>query len=229
MRKVILLTLVTICWSCGGGQSRSNVSNAPSAGGEKNPFEKEALPEKPIGNAPLSGQAVEPAEQPAETGPASVTFQVTVNGQPVEAKIKISDAAGNVVGEGKAKNKIAIQSGRYEATVSITDKNILADKPSQTIDVDLAAGQDARQQVSFPWAKIKIFVQTKGKVDYSAQIDMMRNGAVVATLKSGDKNYTQISPGRYQAEVNTKKSKVSIDNLLVPDGATQDIPVDVQF
>lgn len=224
MRNIVLLVSL-ICWGCGGSQSQptSGPAKEPSAAGVQTPSEKPA--EGPA-------QAAEPKEAVEPTmpvGPASVLIQAIVKGKPTEAKIKIVDQAGNVAAEGKAGEKLTVQSGKYQAIVQVTDVDALVDKPSKNIDLDLQAGAEDKEQVSFPWAKIRLNVRIDGKVDTKAQVKLIRDGTPVATVKSADKDYVQISPGRYQAEVSAKNTKATVDNIMFPEGATQDVPVDVQF
>jgi hypothetical protein len=194
--------------------------------GEENPATEQTPSEGQPGST-AQGQPTEAAPVPA--GPASVIVNVTVKGQPIAASIQLLDEGGKVAVEGKAGEKLSLNSGKYQAVVQVTDEKGLADKPTKRLTVELQPGQEAKEQLSLPWARIRLNVKVNGQATSNARVTLMREGVTVATVKSADQDYVQISPGRYQAEVLVRNTKVTVDNVMFPEGATQDVPVNVKF
>jgi hypothetical protein len=220
------VTVLAFCLGCGGS---SPPPAATATEGQSADDTQATTAPQPPQERPGSSQLQKRAEQAQPVGPASVTIDVTVKGQPAAAAIQLLDESGKVAAEGKAGEKIITSSGKYEAVVQITDANALVDKPTKRLTIELRPEQDAKAQMSFPWAKIRLNVKVSGKLDTHATVNLLRDGAVVASVQSAAQDYVQISPGRYQAEVNLRKTKAMIDNVMFPEGATQDVPVDVQF
>lgn len=232
MHKIfgVSVAVLVFCQGCGGSAppSAATAPEGQSADDTQATTVSQLSGEQP-GSSVQSAQSPKEAEQAQAVGPASVTIEVTVKGKPVAAAIQLRDQVGKVAAEGKAGEKIVTSSGKYEAAVQITDESALVDKPTKRLTIELRPGQDAKEQMSFPWAKIRLHVKVGGKLDPNAKVNLLRDGAVVASVQSAGQDYVQISPGRYQAEVHLKKTKAMIDNVMFPEGATQDVPVDVQF
>jgi hypothetical protein len=226
----VSIVLLLVCLGCGGAQPPpvATSDNQPSGTGEPTTAASPSSEGLSSSLAQPSNNPPPAVEAPA-VGPAAITISVLVKGKPVPATVQFLDGSGKPAVEGKADEKISISSGRYEAVVQITDPTVLADKPSKRMTVELKPGQESKEQIIFPWAKIKLNVKVNGRLDANAKVKLLRDGSAVATVTSADNDYVQISPGRYQAEVITKNTKAMVDNVMFPDGATQDVPVEVQF
>lgn len=217
MRNFIVF-LYLICLGCGGAQSQA---------AEATPVEEEGA----FGEAaPAELEPVE-EEAPAEParGPASISVTPKVVGQAVSGSVKIMNEAGETVAEGSAGQNITVQSGHYTVEVRVTDEKALADRPTRTMEVDLQPGAQARQEMSFPWCKVRVMVRVKGRKTGKAVVKLLRNGEHVATLQSGAQQYVPLSPGRYQAEVKSGGLVTTLDEVMFPEGGTRDVPIDVSF
>jgi hypothetical protein len=232
MRKITGVSTIVLlfCLGCGGAEPPPAVTatEAQNGSGEQGSTGSASAEER-SGSVAQPSDAPPPAEEAPAVGPAVITIDVTVKGQPVPATIQFIEQSGKTGVEGKAGEKISISSGKYEAVVQVTDPAALADKPTKRMSVEIKPGQEVKEQVSFPWAKIRLNVRVDGKLDAKAKVKLIRDGVAVATINSADKDYVQISPGRYQAEVTTRNTKATVDKLMFPEGAMQDVPVDVQF
>lgn len=212
---VVVSGLVAVA-ACGGGES-AQVAPQPA----------------PMHEAQTSGDEPEPAapapqaeEIPMRTsGPAQITVTAQVRGEPIAATVRLSGEDGNVV-EGKAGERLSLQSGTYALEVSVTDASKLADKPTERRDVVIEAGADLTENVEFPWSKVQLNVKVNGTFDAKAVVRLIRQGAEVAKVPSGG-DYIMLSPGRYKAEVQTRGTSIEVPELMFPEGATRDVPVSV--
>jgi hypothetical protein len=232
MRKISSISIVSLlfCLGCGGSAPPPTTTATEGQSADDTKASTASLPSREQSrSSALSSESQPSAKKAQPVGPASVTIDVTVKGKPAAAAIQLLDEGGKVTAEGKAGEKIITSSGKYDAVVQVTDTSALVDKPTKHLAIALRPGQDAKEQMSFPWARIRLNVKIDGRLDAGAVVNLLREGAVVASVKSADQEYVQISPGRYQAEVNAKNTKTMLNNVMFPEGATQDIPVDVRF
>jgi hypothetical protein len=167
--------------------------------------------------------------QSAFAGPASITIEVTVKGEPVSSDIKLLNEANEVVSEGGSGQTFRVRSGRYSAQIQLTDKKALIDKPTKVLEFELAPGAEVTEKVSFPWTQIRLNVKVKGRLNKKAKVKLIRDGEVVATLQSAARDYVIISPGHYQAEVKVGSLVTKLDDIMLPEGATRDVPINVSF
>jgi hypothetical protein len=211
---------VLFCWGCGGAQP-------PAA--ETGPVEEPSAAVEPAVADEL--EPVEEQEAPAEParGPASISVTAKVVGQAVAGRVRILNEAGEAIAEGDAGQSISVQSGYYTVEVRVTDESALVDKPARTMEVKLLPGAQSRQEMSFPWCKVRVVVRVKGAKARKAEVKLLRNGEHVATLQSGAEQYVPISPGHYQAEVKSGDLVTTLDDVMFPEGATRDVPIDVTF
>lgn len=218
LRSVLVAGSALILWACGApaAQSESAPSSA-SAGGEQ------ALPAEP---APEP--APEPGPQAAPSGPATLTVVVSVKGEEVPASVRLIDGAGAEAASGHAGDTLGVESGDYTLEVEVDDAAVLADKPKQRSPITLAPGASVRHPIELPWASIQLRVRVNGKVDGGAEVDIMRHGEVVTTMRS-DGEHVMVSPGRYDARVRTRRAEIEVPQLMFPQGATRTLPVDVQM
>jgi hypothetical protein len=212
-----------------GGASQQPAAN-PSSSASETAYQSAATP-TPTEEGPRESVDAEnnsAVQAPKPVGPASITVAATVQGKPVAARVRLVNEGGKTEVEGQAGEKLSIPSGKYEAVVQVEAK-ALVDQPVKRLSLELSPGQNADEQVSFPWAKIKLNVKVNGRLDRDAKVQLIREGKPMATIKSADADYVPISPGRYQAVVTTRNTKTTVDNIMFPEGATQDVPVEVQF
>lgn len=162
-------------------------------------------------------------------GPASITLNVIVNDKPASSKIKLVNQADEVIAEGNSGQTFRIRSGRYTAHIKITDAGTMVDKPTKVQEFEVAPGSEITETVTFPWARIRLNVKVKGQLSRKATVKLMRDGEVVATLESAARDYVIISPGHYQAEVKVGSMVTTLDDIMIPEGATRDVPINVSF
>jgi len=204
----------------GGCAAPAHTEPAPaSTGGEHTPAVA-AAPE-PIAAEPA------PAEPPP-SAPATLTIEAAVKGEPKPAHVQLIDSEGEEAASGKSGESLSIPSGEYTLVISIEDAAVLADRPTQRTPITVQPGQNPPLRVDFPWATVQLKVRVNGQPESKATVRLMRQGAVVATVQSGGESIT-LSPGRYQAEVNTHDATIEVKQLLFPEGATQTVPVDVRM
>jgi hypothetical protein len=165
---------------------------------------------------------------PERAGPAQITVEAKVHGKTVEAKVRLRGSDGAEAASGASGQALRVQSGDYEMQVEISDASAMLDRPTQTRPLTLHAGDDLHEGVEFPWAMIQLNVVVNGNPDGGASVKLMRGGAEVAVLKSGAAP-AAISPGRYEAEVSTHGTKINVQGLMFPEGATQTVSVRVQM
>jgi len=179
----------------------------------------------------LSSQATDDnsTDQSAFAGPASITIEVTIKGEPVSSDIKLLNEANEVVSEGGSGQTFRVQPGRYSAQIRITDEKTMLDRPTKVLEFDLTPGAEVTENVSFPWTRIRLNVKVKGRLNKNAIVKLIRDEEVVATIKSAARDYVIISPGHYQAEVKVGSTVTKLDDVMLPEGATRDVPIDVNF
>lgn len=171
--------------------------------------------------------AQEAAQEPEPSGPATVVIEATVKGEPVPAAARVLDGDA-VVASGKSGEALTVAPGHYVLEAAIEDSGVIADRPSKRTSLALRAGATLQQPMAFPWAAIQLRVRVNGKLNRSATVDIIKNGEVVATLKS-DQPHVMFTPGRYDAKVRVGGAKIDAPQLLFPEGATRTVPVDVQM
>lgn len=176
--------------------------------------------------APLATLALDgPAR---DTGSGSVDVRALVAGQVVAVHIRVFDESGNVATEGKSGTPIALRAGKHRIELQISDAAALADTPKQTREVFVDAGKTTLVEAAFPWAKVQLNVMVGGRSQPGVPVKILRNGEVVAHMKGGAKP-AAITPGKYEADVTLKGATIRVKGLMFPEGATQTVPVRVQF
>jgi len=212
--------MLLVVFGCGGstsqqpGQAPNDTDMAMNKSAEQRP--EETPQENPI-------------EEPRPEGPATLTIDVTVKGQPVASEIKVLNASGEVVAQGNSGQTFQIRSGHYTAQIQVTDTKAMVDKPTKVLDLDLEPGSEAHETASFPWTRIRLNVKVKGQINKKAKVKLIRNGEAVATIESAAEAYVTISPGHYKAEVSVGTMTTTLDDVMLSEGATRDVPIDVNF
>ncbi len=218
MRK-ITIQLCLIFWGCGGAQSHAT---------ELEPLEDSVAEADQVAEESEPVEGEEPVAAPA-SGPASIAVTPKVAGQAVAGRVQIVNEAGETVAEGSAGQSFTVKSGSYTVQVQVTDEKALADRPTRTMEVDLQPGAQSKQEMSFPWCKVRVVVRIKGKKARKAEVKLIRGGEHVATLQSGAAQHVPLSPGHYQAEVTSGGTMTKLDDVMFPEGSTRDVPIDVSF
>jgi hypothetical protein len=206
---------------CGGGSANEPTPGEPSSGGDLTSDEPAAE---------RLAEASEPAPQlPTRTsGPAKLTLDAQVRGKSVPAKVRLIAADGSEAATGEAGHEVALQAGEYTLEVEITDDSVLIDKPTQKRQLVITPGDDLHEKAEFPWSMVTLNVRVNGKLDRAAKVVLMRDGKEVATMSSGAAP-APISPGRYEAVVQTRGARIDVKGMLFPEGGTENKPIDVRM
>jgi hypothetical protein len=160
----------------------------------------------------------------SSTGQGRFSVRALVDGKPIAARIKVLDSDV----EGESGTELTISAGTHRVEVKVSDPAALADLPSQVQDVFIASGKDTPIEATFPWARVQLNVLAGGHTRAGAPIKLLRNGAIVAEMRSGAQP-ALISPGKYEADVLLNGTTIRVRGLQFLEGATQNVPVRVQF
>jgi hypothetical protein len=218
MYRACFIVWVCLCaLACGGGAPDAEAAPTESSGSEA------VQPLEPGDGAP---ETEAPPDPVPESGPASVNVVASVNRQPVPAHVRLIGADGETAAEGDVGAKLTVPSGTYTLEVTVTDAKALADKPTEKREVTLQAGGDTTEVVDFAWSKIKLNVRVNGNLDPKAIVVLLRKGAIVAEIQSASE-HVMISPGRYGAQVKTRGAEIEVEEMMFPQGATRETPVNV--
>jgi hypothetical protein len=224
MKRTLGIGFGLALWACGGGAPKEPATPPPaseSAGSE-------ALSE-PAEDA-VEEQAAAPEEAPAPaSGPAKLTVVAKVERDVAPAHVKVLAEDGSVLAEGEAGKLLNVQSGELTIEATITDPKALIDRPTRQESVSVKAGDELSQPVVFARSLVKVSVNIKGKLDPKAVVILSKDGREVAKLVSGAPDYVAISPGRYQAKVRSPRAEVSVNDLTLNEGASSNIPLNVNF
>jgi hypothetical protein len=117
-----------------------------------------------------------------------------------------------------------------ESTPAVNDA---APEPNDTAPEphDAARSNVASQPLepsAVPRTNVQLDVRVNGRSQPGAIVQLLRNGEVVAEMKSGAPP-APIAPGRYEADVLLKGAKIRVKGLQFPEGGTQIVPVNVRF
>ena len=212
---------MTVLLGCGSGSGTTNAPPAASAtAGDENPPAEAELASPPA--------AAEPDAVPEPAGPAAMTVEARVHGQSVPATVRVLGADGHEVGNGKAGERLSLDSGEYSLRIQISDASAMLDKPTQERPLTLHKGDDLHEVVDFPWAMVQLNVVINGQKESNAGVELRKQGELVGTIKSGAPPVA-ISPGRYEAQVKARGAKIDVKGMMFPAGATQSVPVNVQM
>lgn len=219
MRWIAISSACLVLTACGGSSPAPAAPVESTAQGDEQPVlaEEESAPEP----------AEEEVSREPAAGPAKLTVIAKVAGQEAPAKITVRDEQGNVLAEGKTGEVLDVQSGVLSVEATITDASALVDKPTMVQEVSVEPGSEAKEVLNFAYAKVRVSVNIKGKVDKTATVTLSKDGATVVKLVSGASEYVTISPGRYEASVKSQRADISVPPLVIMEGATMDIPLNV--
>jgi len=219
---------VNVIWATGllliGGCSAHAPSPKPEALPKAEAVEQEV---DESDDSSMEADEEEPATDEAPpSGPATLSVMVSVNGKSQPGVIKVTDDGGHEVVSGKSGEPMTIESGNYMLVVSIEDAAILADRPTQSVPLTIPPGANLKQPFEFAWASEELNVRVNGKLEKNAKVRLYRDGELAATIDSAS-GHVPLSPGRYEAEVLTHGATIKVNELFVPEGATQSESIDV--
>jgi hypothetical protein len=222
VRQTLVCMLLAAFGCSGGGSSEP----APTASeGSEGSEVAEAPAAEP--SAPESASEEE-AIPMRRSGPAKLTLDAVVQGKSVPAKVRLLAADGSEAASGETGQALNVQSGEYTLEVEIVDDDALLDKPTQKRQLTVNAGDELNEKAEFPWSKVTLNVRVNGKLDRGAKVILLRDGQEVAKVKSGAP-LAPISPGRYEAVVETRGAKIEVKGMLFPEGGSETMPVDVRM
>lgn len=173
----------------------------------------------------------EPEEQEAApaaptSGPATLKVVTKVGHDAVAAHVKVF-SNGGMLAEGKSGEPLSVRSGDLEIEATLSDSKALLGHETVHKSISLEAGADKTETVIFERSLVRVAVHIRGKLDTSAVVTLSKDGATVAKLKSGDKDYVAITPGRYNASVKSQRAEITTTDITLNEGATQTVPIDV--
>ena len=210
MRTCMALGWLSTIAACGSGPApAADIHSAP-------PSLQSSGAERPVHVEAQSG------------GPASLLLHARVDGREVAAHVRVLDAAGGTEVEGAAGSPLALRAGTYRAEVTIEDAAALADRPTQASQLFIQPGKQTEIAADFPWSKVQLNVVVQGHSNQGVTVKLIRDGAVVAEMKSGAKPEL-VSPGKYEADVLLHGTTIRVKGLLFPENGAQTVPVHVQY
>ena len=153
-------------------------------------------------------------------------MQAQVDGKPVSAHARLLDSERTVeFGMGE---EISLEPGTHRVEVAVSDAETLVDKPSQQLEVFIEPGEQAKPVVSFPFARVQLNVLVAGRPQPGAALKLIRNGSVVADLKTSTTPIL-VTPGKYEADVSVQGATMRVKGLVFFEGSTQTVPVRAHF
>jgi hypothetical protein len=212
-QQMLRAALCAVLWGCGG-------TSAPAAPAEQ-----------PVQASESAGaEASIPDEAPQEAAPSArpATLKVVtkVGSDVAPARVKVFNEGGGTV-EGASGEPLAVLSGELEVEATLTDSKRLLGHETLRRSVSVAPGEDATTTVIFERCLVRVVVNIKGKLDPTAVVTLSKDGATIAKLQSGAKDYVTMAPGRYNANVKSRRAEITSSDVTLNEGATQTIPIDV--
>jgi len=225
--RALTACLAMMMINCGGGEAADPQAEA-SAGGEaaESDGSAEEMAEE-ASDADADADAEPEPQAPAPSGPATISFKLSVKGEAIAGTIKIRDDGGTVLTEGEAGQPISIESGAYRAEVRASTDGLI-DGPIKWVELELKPGDNPAVEVAFPWAKVRLDVKVNGK-PAKGKVELLRRGESVATLPIAADEHILISPGRYQGKIKTGRSEIEVSQIVIPEGATRNVPINVTW
>jgi len=167
------------------------------------------------------------AESPP-AGPASVMIKAVMGGTEVAARVRVLDG-DRVVAEGQAPLSAQMTAGTYTFTAEISDAALLVDTPTvRNEDVTVAAGGPRDVTIQIPRAQVRLKVVRGGREIRNPEITLMHQGSTEAVYRfHPGAQHISISPGRYEADVKMGTQVIHVQGITFMDGATQDIPIEI--
>jgi hypothetical protein len=219
--EFVVLSLFVMVVACGGGSEGTGDDGTQQefAATDTSGDEHVAEPEVVVSAEP----------DPIPSGPVEVTIAVKVGNDDAAATVSLVNEAGETAAEGPAGQAFTVQSGSYQVTATIGDASVLIDTPSQTQDAQLVPGEPQTVEVRFMRAMVHLAVTRNGRPIRHPEVTLFRQGSdePAATFRVSN-DHVPISPGRYEADVKIRGHEIRVSGLIFPDGATQNIPVNIE-
>jgi hypothetical protein len=214
-RRFLLMSVWVVLVACGGSSSPPPASEptqpAASAGAE----------------APVEEASSEPEQPVAAASPATLKVVTKVGGKALPARIKVFDESGALLAEGASDKPLAVRSGELSIEVALPDSKELRGGETVQRSVSVAPGADVTETVIIERCMVRVNVRIRGKLDPTSVVTLLRDGATIAKLTSGDQDYVAVAPGRYNVKVRSKRAEIVSSDITLNEGATQTIPIDV--
>lgn len=180
--------------------------------------------DEPPPNAAMTQPANEPV--PANTGRGRLVVQSKIDGKIVQAHARML-LQGDYTFDFEAGEEVSAGAGTQRIDVTLSDNSVLLDKPTRRLEVFIEPDKLARAAAVFPWAKVQLNVLLHGSVQPPTTVKLVRNGAVVAEVKSGAPAF-MISPGNYEADVLVRGKTVRVKDLVFFENTEQVVAVRAQ-
>lgn len=214
MRALSLITVAVV--GCGGTETPVETAEEDTT--------VEPLPDED----PVVEETPDEPDEPA--GPGRATITITVGGEASELPFQVLDQAEEVVTSGRSGETISVPAGSYYVRVAVEDDDVILNTPTHEEEISVAAGGEAVPiTINVPVAHIVLRVSHRGRVLRNPNVTLYAEGSEepVARFRAGN-DAISISPGRYEAEVQSGGGNYRIRGLTFMDGARQEIPVNVE-
>jgi len=221
MRGHISLFAAVLLIGCGGG-------GEPSSNTALDVDDEDQIADQTMGDDDLEGDDMDQPDT-APSGPVTVRVTAAVGSDEVAAAIQLINAEGDTAAEGQAGQTFTVPGGNYTVRASVTDAAVLADTPTTEEEAFLEPGEPRTVGVRFAVARVRLNVRVRGRALRNPQVELFREGGdtPVATVRATNEHFA-ITPGRYTAKVTQSGTEYEVRGLAFMDGATQDIPVNIQ-
>ena len=215
-------SLALFALSCSGTSGIGNDNRAPAASVGDEP------PPQAATNSSANEAAPTPALTPAQAPRGRLTLQSKVAGKIVQANARMLVADVDRPVEFQMGEEIRAESGTQRIEVTLVDDSVLIDTPTLRLDVYVEPNKLAKVEAVFPWAKVQLNVLVQGRLQPPTSVKLVRNGNVVAEVKSGAPAFL-ISPGTYEADVQVRGKVVRVKGLVFFESTEQVVPVRAQL
>jgi hypothetical protein len=164
---------------------------------------------------------------PAKAGRGRVIVQSKINGKIVSAHARMLVGRDYAV-EFEAGEEVSADAGAQKILVTLLDNSVLVDKPTLQLEVPIEPGKLSKVDAAFPWAKVQLNVLLHGSVQPPTAVKLIRNGEVVAEVKSGAPAFL-VSPGNYEADIPVRGKTRRVKDLVFFESTEQIVPVRAQL
>ena len=221
LRTILMLASLLLAAACGGGGATTEDTTEPDPVADTS-GDDDGMDEEPVEAAV--------APRPA-SGPGQIHVVNVVRGEEVGGTVQVIDESGSVVAEGSAGGIFNVDSGTYTVRGTITEDSVMIDTPTFHSDelVEVPAGGTGEARVVFPVARVRFAVTQRGRAVARWTLRVTRQGrdAGEPIQLSPSQDHVAITPGRYDAVLNTGGNEVAVSGLIFQGGATQTVPVAV--
>ncbi|MCS6797439.1 MAG: hypothetical protein NZ898_02720 [Myxococcota bacterium] len=208
-----LLALV-LAAACGGSQQQSGLQTTPI----------EHVSEPPV----ETSVEADPNPAPA-SGPARLTVSIGLGESTLEGEVEVVDGAGAVAASGRAGQSFEVPAGNYVVRARVSEAPGVVGSLRGETEVSLAPADERSVRVEMQPARVRLVVKRRGRPVRGARVSLIRHGESdpVATFTPGDEHIV-IQPGRYEADVVVGRQTIRATGLTFMEGATQEVPIEIQ-